>query len=234
MKEEMYVLKYCSKRTSIIISSILIPLFIFFIGRIGVSFVSFCLLVLGLFCGGLIFLNVVISRKEYHYLVDRKNQVLFIDGGLRQNKKIPFSEMKGIALGKKIVKNTPHYYLQIIVSPSYWNKFNQEKEQKAMDNLDYYEEMYLTWGEIHQTEKELEDLVLYIVESGIERVVFKPDGIDNKYPGKVKKDYYSRMDQTESPIVVRRRRREIVSYIFMFIFFILFVWSIWLKIVDAR
>ena len=107
MKEEMYVLKYCSKRTSIIISSILIPLFIFFIGRIGVSFVSFCLLVLGLFCGGLIFLNVVISRKEYHYLVDRKNQVLFIDGGLRQNKKM-------LNCNIKCIKNFKNLYRQRI------------------------------------------------------------------------------------------------------------------------
>lgn len=225
--QETFVLQYRWKYSTMVGCLFFIFLFIF-LAKLAFSEAEFTvalgLVVMSIILGFVLIFETIKSKKDYHYVVDRYKETVEISMGIRKGGEIPFAAIKGVAVGKVVKKGAALYYIQIAMTPDSWNQFNQLKEQPARANRDYYDEMYLTIRVLGQTEKELDELVSFIVDSGIERRIFVPSGIANEYPGKAKADCHLKMNQVKRPITVNQKILRVLNFLCMaFILFMLII-----------
>lgn len=172
--------------------------------------VLFSLLTIFMLFGGIS--QILLFKKPYHFLVDRKENLLLVDSGYRRNKSFSLSEIRGVSYTSQTVKGSTTYFIQFSVSPQFWCEFYKKKEQKMTQYIDEYQEMYVVLSVINQKDNDIKQLVDFISESGVRKVPFVPSVL-GKYPGKPKMTHTEAHAYFDNPITKKQKRRQLVSYI---------------------
>ncbi|MGM0124831.1 hypothetical protein IGI37_002225 [Enterococcus sp. AZ194] len=117
-------------------------------------------------------------------------------------------------------KGPPIRLLQLTVSPDAWCQYYKKEKKKAQYQQDY-EEMYIVVPVTNQTDQDMNELVDYVVQSGIPKRPFVASVL-GAYPGVPRINQYPKYTASENPIVLRQKRRQRIRQV-LCICFIIFV-----------
>lgn len=156
MSKETLRIKYRFKPFITILSivfSLFIGIGIYSIRNLNEPFLLillFSLMLLFLFVG---VMQVVLVNKEYHVFIDSKKMEMVIDMGIRKEKVIDLSDVKGFSSRVQRNNSTTFYVLQFLTPPTQWGEFYHKNDSKLAFYNSEYEAMYIVVSLANQKRK---------------------------------------------------------------------------------